>query len=115
MYLIHIPKYTMQNRSVHQVRIVPADGPAPLGALRPAGTKCSGSQLWVPYMYETVNRPGARPTNEISIEFEIRPKFPMLWFEIYSTDHSKILHTSRQCNCRDVCKIPLWSVDHILN
>ena len=60
-------------------------------------------------------QPGARPTNEISIEFEIRPKFPMLWFEIYSTDHSKILHTLRQCNCHDVCKISLWSVDHILN
>ena len=51
--------------------------------------------------------PGARPTNDISIEFEIRPKFAVLWFKMYSTDHNEILHTSRQCNCRDVCKISL--------
>ena len=57
---------------------------------------------------------GARPTNDISIEFEIRPKFAVLWFKIYSTDHHEILHTPRQCNCRDVRKIPLWSVRHIL-
>ena len=53
---------------------------------------------------------GARPTNGISIEFEIRPKFAVLWFEIYSADHNEILHTSRQLHCRDVCKILLWSV-----
>ena len=39
--------------------------------------------------------PGARPTNDISIEFEIRPKFAVLWFKMYSTDHYEILHTSR--------------------
>ena len=39
----------------------------------------------------------------------------MLWFEIYSTDHNEILHTSRQLYCRDVWKISLWSVQHILN
>ena len=38
--------------------------------------------------------PGARPTNDISIEFEIGPKFAVLWFKIYSTDHNKIEHTS---------------------
>ena len=38
-------------------------------------------------------RPGARPTNDISIEFEIRPKFAVLWFKMYSTDHNDILHT----------------------
>ena len=27
----------------------------------------------------------------------------------------KILHTSRQLHCRDVCKIPMWSVEYILN
>ena len=54
--------------------------------------------------------PGARPTNDISIEFEIQPKFAVLCFEIYSTDHNEILHTSRQLHCRDVCKISLWSV-----
>ena len=59
--------------------------------------------------------PGARPTEDISIEFEIRAKFAALCFQMYSTDHYKIVHTSRQCDCRDVCKIPSWSVKHILN
>ena len=59
--------------------------------------------------------PGARPTNDISIEFEIGPKFAALWFKMSSTDHNEILHTSPQCNCRDLCKISLWSVKHILN
>ena len=36
---------------------------------------------------ESVN-PGPRPTNDISIEFEIRPKYAVLWFKIYSTDHN---------------------------
>ena len=53
--------------------------------------------------YKTLS--GARTTNEISIEFEIQPKFVVLWFEIYASDHKEIVHTSRQCNCRDVCKI----------
>ena len=34
---------------------------------------------------------------------------------MYSTDHKKFLHTPRQCNYRDVRKISLWSVEHILN
>ena len=38
--------------------------------------------------------PAARPTNGITIEFEIGPKFAVLLFKVYSTDH----------NCRDVCK-----------
>ena len=59
--------------------------------------------------------PGACPTNDISIKFEIRPKFAVLWFKTNSVNHNEILHTSRQCNCRDVCKILLWSVEHILN
>ena len=59
--------------------------------------------------------PGTRPTKDISIELEIRPKFAVLWFKMYATDHSKTLHTSRQLHCRDVCKISLWSVTHILN
>ena len=58
----------------------------------------------------SVWRTGARPTNDISIEFDIQPKFAVLWFEIYSTDHNAILHTSRQLHCRDVCNISLWSV-----
>ena len=36
---------------------------------------------------------GARPTNDISIEFEIRPKFVLLWFKMYITDHNEILDT----------------------
>ena len=58
---------------------------------------------------------GVRPTNNISIEFEIRLKFALLWINTYSTDHNEILHTSRQLHCRDVCKISLRSVKHILN
>ena len=58
-------------------------------------------------------QPGARPTNDISIEFQIRPKFRVLWFKIYLNDHNKILHTSRQLHCRDVRKISLWSVEQI--
>ena len=60
-------------------------------------------------------RSGARPTNGISIEFEIRPNFVVLQFKKYTTDHNEIVHTSRQCNCRDVCKISLWSVEYISN
>ena len=60
--------------------------------------------------------PGARSTNDISIEFEIRPKFQVLWFKMmYSTDHKETWHTSRQCNCSDMCKVLLWSVEHILD
>ena len=55
--------------------------------------------------------PGARPTNDISIEFEIWSKFAVLGFQMYSTDHNDILHTSWQCNYRDVCKMSLWSVE----
>ena len=58
---------------------------------------------------------GTRPTNDISIEFEIQWKFVLLLFVTYSADHNQIMHTSRQCNCRDVCKISLWSLEHILN
>ena len=57
-----------------------------------------------------------RPTNDISIKFEIQQKFAtVLWFKVHSTNHNEILHTSRQLHCRDVCKISLWSVQHILN
>ena len=31
---------------------------------------------------------GARPTNEISIEFEIRPHLVVLWFQMCSTNHN---------------------------
>ena len=29
-----------------------------------------------------------RPANDISIEFEILPKFAVPWLKIYSTDHN---------------------------
>ena len=57
---------------------------------------------------------GARPTDDISIECQIWWNFAMLLFIIDSADRNEILYTS-QCNCRDVCKISLWSVEHILN
>ena len=60
-------------------------------------------------------RPGVCPTNDISIEFEIRPKFAVLWFKVHSTNHNESLHTPRQYNCRGVCKISLWSVELILH
>ena len=53
---------------------------------------------------------GARSTNDISIKFEIRPNFAVLWIKMYSSNHNRILHTSR-----DVCKISLCSVNHISN
>ena len=31
------------------------------------------------------------------------------------TEHTEILHTSRQLHCRDLCKIPLWLVEYVLN
>ena len=57
---------------------------------------------------------GACPTNDISIKFEIRPKFAVLWLKIYSIDHIEILLTSRQLYCPHMCKISLWSVKYIL-
>ena len=59
--------------------------------------------------------PGPHPTNVISIQLEILWKFSMLWFKMCLIDHKNILHTSRQCYCRDVCKISLWSAEYIMN
>ena len=39
----------------------------------------------------------------------------MLLFTLYSANHNKIMHMSRQYNCRDMYKISLWSIEHILN
>ena len=44
--------------------------------------KCKGD-------IKVVIRPGPRPTNGILIEFEIRPKFEVLWFKIYSIEHNE--------------------------
>ena len=49
---------------------------------------------------------GPRPTNDMSIKFEIIPKFEVLWFKMHSTNHNEILH---------MCKIALWLVEHLLN
>ena len=48
-------------------------------------------------------RSGARPTNGISIEFEIRSKFGIPLFKMCESDHNKILHTSRRCYCFYEC------------
>ena len=47
------------------------------------------------------------PVHYISIEFEIRSNFGALWFKSVPNGSSEILHTSRQCYSRDVCKISL--------
>ena len=39
-------------------------------------------------------RPGANPTDGISIEFEIRSKFAVLWFKICSPDPNEMLHVT---------------------
>ena len=62
-----------------------------------------------------VGRPGACPTNCILIKFEIQLNFVMLLFRTYLAIHNEIMHTSLQCNCRDGCRISLWSVENILN
>ena len=59
--------------------------------------------------------PGARPTKGISIEFEIQSKYGVLWFKVFSTNHHEILHTPRQCYCRDVCKMSWWSIEYAAN
>ena len=51
-------------------------------------------------------------TNGIPIEFEIRSEFGVLWFKICWTDQNEIVDTSQQCNCHDMCKILLWSVEY---
>ena len=61
------------------------------------------------YFVSRFASPGTRPTNGISIEFEIRPKFGVLWYKMYSTNHKEILHMPWQCNCHDVRNISLWS------
>ena len=67
------------------------------------------------YELFSILRLGVRPTNGISIEFEIQPNFVVLWFKMCSTDHIEILHMSRQWSCREVCKISLWLVKYISN
>ena len=62
-----------------------------------------------------VTCPGPRSTNDILIEFKIRPKFEVLWFKKYSADYNKILNTSWQDNCCDLSKILLQLFEIILN
>ena len=61
------------------------------------------------------HHPGPHRTNDISIEFEMRSKLGVVWFQICSIYCNEILHTSRHVHCRDMCKISLWSVEHLLN
>ena len=49
------------------------------------------------------------------IKLKIWWKFAVLWFKICLTDHNEILHKSRQCYCRDMCKISLWSAEYVMN
>ena len=44
-----------------------------------------------------------------------KKKIEVLWFEICSADHSDIFPTSRQCYCRDVCKISLRSAEYVMS
>ena len=69
---------------------------------------------WLPMPWLLASPAGSRPTNNILMEFEIRPKYEVLWFKMFSTDRNEILHTARQCNHPDVCKTLLWSVEHKL-
>ena len=75
--------------------------------------------LWVYGIQSTGERvpgtPGIKSWRGSHYYRYIRPKFAILWFKMFSTDHNEILHMSRQCNCRDVCKISLWSAEYIMN
>ena len=62
-----------------------------------------------------ITGPGNHPTKGISIEFKIRSKFTVLWFEIYKTNRKQILHTSQQCDCRDLCKMLMWFAKYVMN
>ena len=73
-------------------------------------TDGSGAAVWHLNNLQNKGWPGACRTHNISIEFEIRPKFM-----IYSTNHNNILDTSQQSHCRDECKISQSTVDHIPN
>ena len=74
------------------------------------GTISNAQFLWSPTLEPlTWLHAGAGPTNDISIEFETRPKFAVLWFKC------TLPITTKLCNCRDVCKILLWLVTCILN
>ena len=63
------------------------------------------SKHWGGFPYN----PGTHPTSDILTKFEIRPKFAVLWFKTYFTDHNAILHTSWQLLCLNLYKISLWS------
>ena len=63
-----------------------------------------------------LHRAGARPTNSILIEFEIRSKYGVFYFKICPTNRiTKKFCTRHDSYCRDMCKISLWSVEYILN
>ena len=39
----------------------------------------------------------------------------LIFYDLRQNVYDDILHTSRQCHCRDVCKISLWSVEYNRN
>ena len=51
--------------------------------------------------------PGRCPTHDVLIEFEIRPKFEVLWLKMYSVPITR--------KCHDMCKISLWLAEYVLN
>ena len=77
-------------------------------------------------VYRLLHNPSLVPVG-LSLGFETRrqshwgyfdqipTKFAMLWFKMCWTDHSKMLHTSRQYHCRDVSKISLWLAKYFMN
>ena len=72
---------------------------------------CQGI-IWLMFLYgtsrEICTRPGALPTNAISIEFEIQPKFAVLCFKnaLYGSQR-----TFAHVTTVTLCKISLWSVE----
>ena len=70
---------------------------------------------WWNWQLPTQLWPGHHPTSDNSIKCEIRPKFEVILFKIYSTNNNEILHMSQQWHYCDICKILLWSVDQVLN
>ena len=66
-------------------------------------------------MLQSISEQVAHPNDNISIKFETQWNFLVLLLIIYLTGHNAILHTPWQLYCRYMCKIMMWSVEHILN
>ena len=70
---------------------------------------------WVQWTRIIVGWPGACPTKDISIKFNIQPKCAVLWFKMHLTNHNQTWHMSLQCNCCELCNISLGLIMYILN